>query len=77
MLDGHVDFADVLRQHYHNRIDTNEFRSEFKSGKLPGHVDLARLRRGLSGGAFWSVFAPCPANGSDFSDENYYKSKSL
>ncbi|KAL7625438.1 hypothetical protein AAE478_004658 [Parahypoxylon ruwenzoriense] len=35
------------------------------------HVDLPRLRAGLNGGAFWSVYTPCPANSSDFSDENY------
>ena len=36
-----------------------------------GQIDLPRLRRGKVGGAFWSVFAPCPANGTDMSDENY------
>ncbi|KAK5993178.1 Dipeptidase sirJ [Cladobotryum mycophilum] len=74
LIDGHIDFAEVLRGFYHNRIDQDKFHHEFENGKLPGHVDLARLRHGLSGGAFWSVFAPCPANGSDFSDENYYGS---
>ena len=39
------------------------------------HVDLPRLREGLNGGAFWSVYVPCPANGTDFSDENYAESK--
>lgn len=29
----------------------------------------------MSGGAFWSVFWPCPENGTDFSDENYQPSK--
>jgi membrane dipeptidase len=35
------------------------------------HVDLPRLKEGKNGGAFWSAFVPCPANWSDFSDENY------
>ncbi len=35
------------------------------------HVDLPRLKKGKNGGAFWSAFVPCPANGTDFSDENY------
>ena len=39
------------------------------------HVDLPRLREGQNGGAFWSVFVPCPANGTDFSDENYAESQ--
>ncbi|KAH6648882.1 membrane dipeptidase [Truncatella angustata] len=38
---------------------------------LPSHVDLPRLREGQNGGAFWSVYAPCPKNGSDWSDDNY------
>ncbi|ROT43136.1 hypothetical protein SODALDRAFT_327306 [Sodiomyces alkalinus F11] len=41
---------------------------------MDGHVDLPRLREGQSGGAFWSVFTPCPSNGSDFSDKNYAES---
>ncbi|KAF4968862.1 hypothetical protein FSARC_3797 [Fusarium sarcochroum] len=55
LIDGHVDFPLV----------------PFEEGELPGHVDLHRLRQGQSGGAFWSLFAPCPANDSDFSDDNY------
>ena len=39
------------------------------------HVDLPRLREGQNGGAFWSVYVPCPANGTDFSDENYAESQ--
>ena len=36
-----------------------------------GHVDIPRLKAGKVGGAFWSAFVGCPANGSDFSDANY------
>lgn len=36
-----------------------------------GHVDLPRLRAGMNGGAFWSVFWPCPSKGQDYSDDNY------
>lgn len=36
-----------------------------------GHVDIPRLKAGKAGGAFWSAFVECPANGSDFSDANY------
>lgn len=36
-----------------------------------GHADLKRLRAGKSGGLFWSVYAECPEDGLDFSDENY------
>jgi len=36
-----------------------------------GQLDIPRLETGKIGGAFWSAFVPCPADGFDFSDENY------
>lgn len=74
--DGHVDFAAAMRFLYGNRVDNSEWAQSFENGTLPGQVDLARLRAGQSGGAFWSVYAPCPAKGDDFSDENLAASKS-
>ncbi|KAK7402936.1 hypothetical protein QQX98_011288 [Neonectria punicea] len=74
LIDGHVDFPMILRFVYGNHIYNDSFTQPFERGELPGHVDLQRLREGHSGGAFWSLFAPCPANGSDFSDENYASS---
>ncbi|KAJ6787564.1 hypothetical protein PWT90_00647 [Aphanocladium album] len=71
LIDGHVDFPIGIRGAYGNRIEAAAFRGAFENGTLPGHVDLHRLRQGFSGGAFWSVYAPCPKDGSDFSDENY------
>ena len=56
---------------YNNHIYDKDFQDGFENGGLKGHVDLKRLREGLSGGAFWSVFAPCPDNLTDYSDENY------
>ena len=75
-LDGHVDFPIAVRAIYGNHIYNSNFTEAFENGELFGHVDLARLREGLSGGAFWSVFAPCPEDGDDFSDENYAPSTS-
>ncbi|KAK0758705.1 hypothetical protein N5P37_009104 [Trichoderma harzianum] len=71
LIDGHVDFPLVLRGYYGNHLDGDSFTGPFEDGTLKGHVDLARLRAGRAGGAFWSVFAPCPKNGTDFSDANY------
>ncbi|UKZ83630.1 hypothetical protein TrVFT333_011439 [Trichoderma virens FT-333] len=71
LIDGHVDFPLVLRSYYGNHLDGESFSAPFENGTLMGHVDLARLRAGRSGGAFWSVFAPCPENGTDYSDANY------
>lgn len=74
-LDGHDDFAIFIRSAFGNHIYQENFTEPFENGGLPMHVDLPRLRQGLNGGAFWSVYVPCPANGTDFSDENYAESK--
>lgn len=73
--DGHNDLAILIRAVYNNRIYDERFARPFTEGGLAGHVDIPRLRAGMSGGAFWSVFWPCPENGSDYSDENYAPSE--
>lgn len=70
LIDGHVDFPGLVRMAYQNKIETPEFKEAFENGTLLGHVDLRRLRDGQAGGTFWSVYAPCPEKGDDFSDEN-------
>ncbi|KAJ5194535.1 uncharacterized protein N7498_007973 [Penicillium cinerascens] len=71
LIDGHDDFPIFIRQFYHNHIHESNFTKSFADGTLGGHVDLLRLKRGHVGGTFWSVFVPCPADWTDFSDENY------
>ncbi|KAL8713529.1 MAG: hypothetical protein Q9220_002391 [cf. Caloplaca sp. 1 TL-2023] len=56
---------------YGNRIHEPAFINKFENGGLEGQVDLPRLKAGKVGGTFWSAFVLCPANGTDFSDENY------
>ncbi|KAG6038184.1 hypothetical protein E4U41_004469 [Claviceps citrina] len=70
LIDGHIDLPILLRAVYHNHVDNDEWRQTFENGTMPGEVDLFRLKKGQSGGAFWSVFAPCPAKGDAFSDVN-------
>lgn len=70
LIDGHDDFPLLIRFLYGNKIYGN-FSEAFGETGLPMQVDLPRLRAGQNGGAFWSVFAPCPENGTDWSDENY------
>lgn len=74
LIDGHNDFAIYIRYKYNNHINAKSFREGFETSGLPYHVDLPRLRAGKNGGAFWSVFVPCPDNGTDFSDQNYAES---
>ncbi|KAH6637045.1 membrane dipeptidase-domain-containing protein [Chaetomium tenue] len=72
LIDGHNDLAIFIRAFYNNHIYNETFSEPFAEGGLRGHVDIPRLQAGMNGGAFWSVFWPCPANGSDYSDENYH-----
>lgn len=65
-----------IRAYHGNHINNESFSKPFAEGGLNGHVDIPRLQNGLNGGAFWSVFWPCPANGTDYSDENYYSGES-
>jgi membrane dipeptidase len=76
LIDGHNDFAIFLRGAFNSHIYGDNFTRPFVDGTLPYHVDLARLRQGQVGGAFWSVFWPCPFKGNDYSDENYAPSQS-
>lgn len=77
--DGHNDLLILIRHVYGNHIysSTSTFQHAFENGGMPGHVDVPRLQKGKVGGSFWSAFVPCPANGSDFSDENYAPCKLL
>ncbi|KAI1498572.1 membrane dipeptidase-domain-containing protein [Biscogniauxia marginata] len=77
LIDGHNDLAIFIRSTYNNHIYEENFTKPFEEGGLPMHTDLYRLRKGLNGGAFWSVYTPCPENGSDYSDENYAASVQL
>ncbi|KAI1636906.1 membrane dipeptidase-domain-containing protein [Biscogniauxia mediterranea] len=77
LIDGHNDLAIFIRYMYNNHIYGENFTKPFEEGRLPMHTDLHRLRKGLNGGAFWSVYTPCPENGSDFSDANYAASVQL
>jgi hypothetical protein len=65
----------MLRFLHNNHIYSDDFKKPFEEGGMYGHVDLPRLKKGRNGGAFWSAFAPCPSNASDFSDENYSDGK--
>ncbi len=71
LIDGHNDLGIFIRAAYNNHINNETFKHEFENGGLPMHVDLPRLKEGMNGGAFWSAFVPCPADGNNFDDSNY------
>ncbi|KUJ07729.1 membrane dipeptidase-like protein [Mollisia scopiformis] len=74
LIDGHNDFAILIRFYFDNQLYTDKFKKLFEEGGMPMHVDLPRLKKGMNGGAFWSAWAPCPKDGMDFSDANYLDS---
>jgi membrane dipeptidase len=63
LIDGHNDLLILVRALYDNKINGENFTKAFEKGGLAGHVDVPRLKQGQQGGAFWSAFVPCPANG--------------
>lgn len=72
LIDGHDDLAIFIRYQYKNDITSDKFKQDFENGTMPMNVDLARLRSGMVGGAFWSAWVGCPPNASfDITDSNY------
>jgi membrane dipeptidase len=71
LIDGHNDLLILLRMIYGNHIYGDNFTKPMEEGGLLGHFDFPRAKAGQLGGTFWSAFVPCPADGFDFSDENY------
>lgn len=63
LIDGHNDFPLMLRIELHNRIYDGRF--DF-SKKLLGHTDLQRMRQGMVGGQFWSVYVDCDEKQTHF-----------
>ncbi|KAI1912375.1 hypothetical protein LOZ53_006210 [Ophidiomyces ophidiicola] len=57
LIDGHNDLPYFIRKSTKNQIYDGKL--PFETG-LSGHTDLKRLRQGMLGGQFWSVYTPCP-----------------
>ena len=74
LIDGHIDFPILVRALFGNHIYRENFTDSFENGGLVGHFDIPRANEGKMGGAFWSAWVPCPADGFDFSNENYASS---
>jgi len=56
LIDGHNDFPFVIRQQLRNQIYGHDFQTE----SLRSHSDFQKMKKGMMGGQFWSVFIPCP-----------------
>jgi len=57
LIDGHNDLPWAIREHGAAPRDVAAYDLRQRT---PGHTDLERLRRGMVGGQFWSVYVSCP-----------------
>ena len=53
LIDGHNDLPWLIRERAGGDVEAYDLRR-----RTPGHTDLERLRAGLLGGQFWSVYIP-------------------
>jgi len=56
LIDGHNDWAETLRGEAGDKRWTIDLTQGLDATKPPYNTDIARLRKGMVGGQFWSVF---------------------
>ena len=56
LIDGHNDWPDNLREREGEGRWTIDLRAGLENKPVPYDTDIARLRKGMVGGQFWSVF---------------------
>jgi hypothetical protein len=55
LIDGHNDFPFLLRQQLHHQIYEHDLRDN-----LDCHTSVKKMRQGMMGGQFWSIYVPNP-----------------
>jgi membrane dipeptidase len=60
LIDGHNDLPWVIRTHEGGPMDVLAY--DLRS-RTPGHTDIPRMREGMVGGKFWSVWIPTQVAG--------------
>ncbi|KAI2465945.1 membrane dipeptidase-domain-containing protein [Annulohypoxylon bovei var. microspora] len=68
LIDGHNDLPWQLRIELHNRI--YDGRVDLTK-RLLGHTDIQRMRTGMMGGQFWSVYVDCDVRQQHFEDPSW------
>ena len=63
LIDGHNDWAEQLRQDYGEGWWAVDLTADSRAFKHPLQTDIPRLRKGLVGGQFWSVYVPASLTG--------------
>ena len=61
-----ADLPILVRNRYANNVSAFDLRK-----RMPGQVDIPRLREGRVGGFFWSVYVPCTYEGPWFTKPSY------
>jgi len=65
LIDGHNDLPWQYRERVQNQLARIDIRADQSKLEKPLHTDIARLRAGLLGGQFWSVYVPATLKGAD------------
>jgi membrane dipeptidase len=72
LIDGHNDLPWLIRVELHNRLQDKNFDP---TQKLLGHTDIARMRQGMMGGQFWSVYVHCDTAQEHFESPSVRRTK--
>ena len=63
LVDGHNDIPWAYRKRVKGQLSKLPFDTDLTQAEQPTHTDLARLRQGMVGGQFWSVYVPIATPG--------------
>lgn len=63
LIDGHNDWAEKLRDQFGEAWWKVDLAADGRAFKTPLHTDIVRLRAGMVGGQFWSVYVPAGITG--------------
>ena len=69
LIDGHNDWPEVLREREGDGRWTIDLRQGLESKPEPYNTDIARLRKGMLGGQFWSVYVSADLPGKEQVEE--------
>ncbi len=58
LIDGHNDIPWQYRRRVNNHLDQMDLHDDLTQLTPPTHTDMARLKQGMVGGQFWSVYVP-------------------
>src|SRR4029079_10399861 len=64
LIDGHNDLPWTIKENVKNHLAQVDLNDTTKL-KTPFQTDIARLRTGMIGGQFWSVYVPVELKGAD------------